>query len=384
MTLSNDLVLRRFAAVFLIIAAFLAALPAQAASYPWNGTWKTTYGELRLVRDGDRVYGDYQSRGYIEGRLSQDGQRFRGTFQYTGDRSKAGTVEFNLTGPDSFTGHWSWASDRPASEWSKTSWSGTRTSDKIPSLRLAVGRSDYLADYFNSAPASTRVWLLDGVGMPSRQPAPRQSGVDPQQSSVRVPVYTDADGQLFGDEWQGTFTTTYGPIRLVQQGRRVFGEYAERGVFEGCIHEGGDVLRGTFQYFKPRTSNGFIEFRTDGDGFKGSWTWAKAGVPNPESKINWRGARSDPRISDSAAERGRKLNFADFWPTLDAASRQWVLGSDYHDACDAPDIDYGDGEEAFPGEMLDGSGDDQAFPGEMLDGSGGEQAFPGEMLDPRN
>lgn len=369
MTLSNDHALRWFAAIFLIVAAFLMALPAHAASYSWNGTWKTTYGELRLVRDGDRVYGDYQSRGYIEGRLSRDGQRFRGTFQYTGDRSKAGTVEFNLTGPDSFTGHWSWASERPASEWSKTSWSGTRISDRTPTLRLAVGRSGYLADYFNSASASTRVWLLDGVGMPSRQPAPMQSGTNDQRSDSQTIIYPNGE-RLTGDEWQGTFTTNYGPIRLVQKGRRVFGEYAERGLFEGCIHDGGNVLRGTFQYFKPRSSNGFIEFRTDGDGFKGTWTWAKGGVPGRESKINWRGARSDPRVSDRVAERGRELNFADFWPTLNSASRRWVLGSDYHDSCDAPDIDYDDGEEAFPGEMLDGSG--------------GEQAFPGEMLDPRN
>lgn len=369
MTLSYNHALRSIAAAILVIAAFLAALPAHAASNPWNGTWKTTYGELRLVRDGDRVYGDYQSRGYIEGRLSQDGQRLRGTFQYTGDRSKAGTVEFNLTGPDSFTGHWSWASDRPASEWSKTSWSGSRTSDKSPTLRLAVGRSGYLADYFNTAPASTRVWLLDGVGIPSRRTAPVQSGADVQRQDDRAAVYTGGE-QLVGDEWQGTFTTNYGPIRLVQKGRRVFGEYAQRGLFEGCVHDGGNVLRGTFQYFRPRSSNGFIEFRTDGDGFKGSWTWAKAGVPKPDSKINWRGARSDPRVSDQAAVHGRRLNFADFWSTLDPASRQWVLGSDYHDSCDAPDIEYGDGEEDFPGEMLDGAG--------------GEQEFPGEMLDPRN
>ena len=358
--------LRHLTVLFGIISAMCTTLPAHAAAEPWTGTWNTTYGEVRLVRDGDRVYGDYQSRGYIEGRLSQDGRRLRGTFQYTGDRSKAGTVEFVMTGPDAFVGHWSWASERPASEWDRTNWSGTRIAEATPKLRLAVGRSSYLADYFNSASATTRVWLLDGVGMPSRRPLPAQGDDAAQRNEDEGAGYA-GEYQLAGDEWQGTFTTNYGPIRLVQQGRRVFGEYAERGLFEGCIHDGGNVLRGTFQYFKPRSSNGFIEFRADGDGFKGSWTWARDGVPGPQAKINWRGARSDPQVVDRVAVRGRRLNFADFWPTLEPDSRKWVLGSDYHDSCDAPDIDYGDGEEAFPGEMLDESGGQEAFPGEMLD-----------------
>ncbi len=324
-------------------AVFVAALLSTTgiAHANWTGSWDSNYGELRLVQEGERVYGDYAKRGYFEGRVSADGLRIRGTFQYTGKRNRNGYIEFKRSG-DRFAGGWSWAKDGPVSA-DKGNWSGSLKNSERPRLVNAVGRSDYWADFWNSVAQASRGWANADIAVSNGD-------------NAAWPVY-GPHGDIRGDEWQGTFTTNHGELRLVQVGRRVYGEYAKRGYFEGCVHKSGLNMRGTFQYFKPRRKHGFIEFRMDGDGFKGSWTWTKSGPPNADSRINWSGARSKPDVAAKVYTRANEMSFADMWPKISAEQRKWVLGSDYYDSCDPPEVDYGGG---------DNPGDENKFPGEML------------------
>ena len=353
---------RHLLAALALLAAILTGSSAHAASaHSWEGSWKTQHGELRLIQQGNRVYGDYSRRGYIEGVVSADGKRLRGTFQYVSDRAKAGTIEFVMTDSERFRGRWEWKQDEFADAGLRANWSGTRTSRSRPTLVSAGGNGSFFADYVPGAGAAMRAWLYDGVEVangPTRldpaiveRPVYKPGilpGVDPVPGNASDFDYT----ALRGDEWLGTFTTNHGQLRLVQDGRRVYGEYSNRGLIEGCLFDGGRTFRGTFQYFSPRRRHGFVEFRQDGDGFEGTWTWTRSGPPAPEAAINWRGARSLPDVPEEVYRRGGTMNFADAWPELAPETRRWVLGSDYYDSCDPPEVDYGEDEQAFPGEML--------------------------------
>ena len=73
-------VLRPLVLLCLGLTLVLVAAPARATG-PWEGTWQTTYGEVRLRQDGARVWGDYiDQSGVIEARTSPDGRSLYGTF----------------------------------------------------------------------------------------------------------------------------------------------------------------------------------------------------------------------------------------------------------------------------------------------------------------
>lgn len=100
---------------------------ANAAKPPaWQGTWNTSFGEIRLLQDGARVYGDYGGRGIIDGQYNAKTKIVSGRFT-NGDRE--GRFQFRLNGA-SFSGKWRWASDR---DW-QGDWAGTRTSSAKPRL----------------------------------------------------------------------------------------------------------------------------------------------------------------------------------------------------------------------------------------------------------
>lgn len=331
-----------------IIMAALACLAlatashAQAQSASWTGTWSSQHGDLRLIQIGDRVYGDYAARGYFEARVSENGMRLRGTFQYNSPRTSNGFIEFRRSG-NNFTGGWSWAGDGPVSA-TKINWTGSLRSTAAPQLTYAVGRDEYWADFWNSAGSAARDWTFAGV--PSDQEhnfAMEPYGEMRTDYSSRNPAFTSLEGAATGDDptgaavsggpWTGTFTTNHGDIRLIQIGNRVFGDYAARGYFEGCVHNGGQTLRGTFQYLSPRNKHGFIEFRLNGDRFEGQWTWTVAGLPRGTTTINWRGTRRISAAPSLTAADKSGTNFADMWSTIAASQRDWVLGQPGATAC---------------------------------------------------
>ena len=83
-------------------AALLASLSttaiAQSTYEPWEGTWETTYGEVRLVENGKYVYGDYADVGQIQGVLNEDKSIMRGVFTRT--NGSVGYIEWVQSGDD--------------------------------------------------------------------------------------------------------------------------------------------------------------------------------------------------------------------------------------------------------------------------------------------
>ena len=99
----------------------------------WGGTWNSNYGEMRLVKAGNRVFGDYAERGTIEAIASPDGTALRGVFLYRDGRW--GTIDWHLDG-DEFSGSWRW-SEQGMTEPEDSAWSATKTSDRTSTLKFA-------------------------------------------------------------------------------------------------------------------------------------------------------------------------------------------------------------------------------------------------------
>lgn len=373
--------------------ALVTAGHAQSQGASWTGTWSSQHGDLRLIQEGSRVYGDYAERGYFEGRVSENGTRLRGTFQYNSPRTSSGYIEFRRSG-NSFTGEWSWARSGPVSA-SKGNWKGSLKSTAVPQLRHATGSGEHWADFWIDVGAASREWSLAGVAQNAGprlvtrdygdrsqvyQTSDRASGpfgstetaaeednrfdYEPVPASAEqdrsfeygspasggeqdgsfeygtAPTAGEQDNAYGADPaaaptgpWTGTFTTNHGDIRLIQIGNRVFGDYSARGYFEGCVHNGGQTLRGTFQYLSPRSKHGFIEFRLNGDRFEGQWAWTVAGLPRGTSTINWRGTRRTSEAPSLTSVDQSGTHFADMWNTIAASQRAWVLGQPGATAC---------------------------------------------------
>lgn len=116
------------------IETLIASLPQvtqQRGTRSFVGTWETTYGDMFLKKDGDRLAGTY-SLGTIDGK--EEGLRF--TFEYT-EAAIHGTGIFELaTDGEAFTGQW--RADG-VDEW-KT-WTGSRVRGDLGSRGGASERA---------------------------------------------------------------------------------------------------------------------------------------------------------------------------------------------------------------------------------------------------
>ena len=135
--------------LIMFLAMPLASGSAALASGPWEGSWYTNHGELRLIQTGDRVYGDYADRGMIEGRVSPDGGILRGAFNRLD--GSWGLFQFELSGSgDAWEGKWSW-NDDPALR--DGVWEGRRSGYSPPALVLAVDAPFYWPIQMYEAPS---------------------------------------------------------------------------------------------------------------------------------------------------------------------------------------------------------------------------------------
>ena len=117
--------------LFIAVIIFLATFGLARAG--WEGNWDSSYGQLRLVTSGDRVFGDYADIGTIEGRVGPDGRTLRGVFLYRDGRW--GSFEWLRSG-DRFAGTWRWNASG-VTRAGDQKWSGTRTSARTSPLRYA-------------------------------------------------------------------------------------------------------------------------------------------------------------------------------------------------------------------------------------------------------
>lgn len=166
-------------AAIVVMTAAVSAAPAYAQQ--WQGAWDTNYGQLRLVQDGDHVFGDYGG-GTIEGIYDASSGVLRAVFR--NPDGATGYAEFQMqSGFRAFVGTWNWASsplpDRrniPA----ERRWTGQRTATTVPPIvnfRLPADRSRLLS----SAPAKYRDWVngfnrLAASAMTSSQSTPSTAG----------------------------------------------------------------------------------------------------------------------------------------------------------------------------------------------------------------
>lgn len=108
--------------------------------------------------------------------------------------------------------------------------------------------------------------------------------------------------------WQGVWDTTYGPILLRQDGRRVWGDYVDaQGLIEARTTPDGTTLRGT--YMRGDDTWGWFQFTlTDADRWSGPWRWND--LPGPGDST-WDGAR---RSGAAEPALSRALGPGPFWP----------------------------------------------------------------------
>ncbi|RST85701.1 hypothetical protein EJC49_14270 [Aquibium carbonis] len=161
----------RLAATALAMATFILALVAAAsAAGPWEGRWNTDFGELRLLQGDDRVYGDYDTTGMIEARVSPDGRTLRGAFnRHDGDW---GLFQFELTKDGrAWTGRWGWNDDTTLRQ---GDWNARLTSSRRPRLTQAVDAPVYWPIPMYEAPTAAFETFIDHAGMSGAGPVDSQ------------------------------------------------------------------------------------------------------------------------------------------------------------------------------------------------------------------
>lgn len=95
----------------------------------FEGTWSSTYLTLRFFQAGRRVWGDYGTRGWMQGEIDLDTGILEGTF-YNSLSDRYGRIRYTLNGTNTaFTGLWAWDDNEPS-----MTWNGTRTSSATPTL----------------------------------------------------------------------------------------------------------------------------------------------------------------------------------------------------------------------------------------------------------
>ncbi len=104
--------------------SFYLAKKNTIATTNMQGTWSSSFGELRLKQNGSRVYGDYKNVGTIKATMK--GNLVSGEFT---NGSKKGKLQWILT-DGKFTGKWAWGNNTLGG-----SWTGTLKSTKAPVLK---------------------------------------------------------------------------------------------------------------------------------------------------------------------------------------------------------------------------------------------------------
>lgn len=97
--------------------------------------------------------------------------------------------------------------------------------------------------------------------------------------------------------FEGTYSTNFGPVTMLQTGREVIGDYGDRGMIEGTIQPDGRTLDGTF--INGARRGRFSFFRTS-DGFDGEYAWGLRAPSRP-----WDGQRVNrdrPALSNAYYE----------------------------------------------------------------------------------
>ena len=89
---------------------------------------------------------------------------------------------------------------------------------------------------------------------------------------------------LTAQSWTGTWQTSYGELRLVQDGKQVYGDYGNKGPIAATFDPVTQELSGTF---KNNGQEGHLTLFLNGSSFRGRWGWKGKSAAG-----NWNGSRS--------------------------------------------------------------------------------------------
>ncbi|MFW5761764.1 MAG: hypothetical protein ACOCXH_12360, partial [Cyclobacteriaceae bacterium] len=220
-----------------------------AMAQPWQGTYSTPLGTLRLVQEGNEVYGEFENgtgdlvdakrEGTFDGYIINN--KYVGTFYMYNPNfineaqyKRIGTFELQIFG--NIFGKYKYSDEN-----NDRDFQGTRTSSARPTL-----------SYYNN--------------------------IINRKSSA----------------WRGTWNSTFGQLRLHQEGSRVFGDYENgKAYIQGTYDVKTDKLTGVFVNDNI-PNKGIIEFTRSGTtNFTGLWVY---GTETPNS--NWSGNRTNDDLPE--------------------------------------------------------------------------------------
>lgn len=125
-------------------------------------------------------------------------------------------------------------------------------------------------------------------------------------------------------QWQGTWDTNYGQIKLRQSANHVYGDYGSWGTIGGVVSKDRRTLRGVYRR-NDDGSWGYIEWRLRGSSaFEGRW-----GKPNQvfptvgETGIVWDGTRVSAQLPALSVYNGSGF-IGDFMPAQPPIYTHWV------------------------------------------------------------
>ncbi|MAY62341.1 MAG: hypothetical protein CML29_09020 [Rhizobiales bacterium] len=154
------------------------SLSATLAADDWNGDWESRFGQLRLLENGDRLYGDLADKAVIEGRISPDGRTARAVVVY--ENGSWMLVEWRRA-QDRIAGNWASSGDGLPTKKNGQSWTATRMSARTSLLKFAdqfVEKYPTIDTVFGKGPAPA--WIAEIAGPsptasvePSAPPAQR-------------------------------------------------------------------------------------------------------------------------------------------------------------------------------------------------------------------
>jgi len=129
-------------------------------------------------------------------------------------------------------------------------------------------------------------------------------------------------GSLFA-QWQGTWKTNFGTVKLQQKGNNVAGDYRDIGSINGTISNG--VLSGTFT---NNGSKGQFEWKINGERFTGKWGWnsqltsgswngnrtsKQKPVTKTKPPISWREAEEEVATQNSSKKPAYKVTLCNIY-----------------------------------------------------------------------
>jgi len=309
----------------------------------WEGTWNTSFGEVRLIQIGDKVYGDYKDVGSIEGTVN--GSILTGTYtNLKTSGSKKGKIQWTYTN-NAFIGKWGDLNKAPTNDWTGTkrngikptlisdigskvnetteevNWTGTWDTSSGEVRLVQIGDKVYgdyknvgviegkisgtlLRGHFtNNNKKGTLLWALRGdssfEGKWGREyNSPTINWTGNRKSTNKPKLSSSIINKIVpnANSWQGIWDSDYGELRFAQKDNKVYGDYKNVGYIEGTVVKG--ILRGIYTNGNDK---GYIEFKRDKGLFTGKWGANQKGMSS-----SWNGtikSTRKPRINYKNKEK---------------------------------------------------------------------------------